>query len=353
MTEKKLKAAILGLNTEGLTMLEGAWQTGLFDFCAVADQAPELATEIAKRYDCTPYDDYRQLVMKNQVDVLFVAAPLHLCNEYLRTAMKKKFDIIKLIPPALDFEQFAEFVRLAGKEKVRFATANTLRVSPGFCRLKDYLQAENTETVHLIRTVCTSSGYPAGSTNRWLSDPQLAGGGVLLRNCYELIDEIVLNFGLPQQVYSVNTNHAVDKQQRLSITEDTAIVTMKFSDALIANIIAGRNFGPQQQQLTIYSKEKCLKVSKDRFDICDNPGNVISESEYEADEPTLTEKMLKNFANTVFEDDKKSHLSWIKADLNTMAVIESAYLSARTAMPEEPARILEMVNTEPRSILDF
>ena len=33
-----------------------------------------------------------------------------------------------------------------------------------------------------------------------------------------------------------------------------------------------------------------------------------------------------------------------------MAVIEAAYLSARTAMPEEPQRILEIVGSEPANI---
>ena len=34
------------------------------------------------------------------------------------------------------------------------------------------------------------------------------------------------------------------------------------------------------------------------------------------------------------------------ACLNNMAVIESAYLSARTAMPEEPSRILQLTNAK-------
>jgi hypothetical protein len=33
-----------------------------------------------------------------------------------------------------------------------------------------------------------------------------------------------------------------------------------------------------------------------------------------------------------------------------MAVIESAYLSARTGMPEEPGRILQMAQVEPLNI---
>ena len=219
MNQKKLKTGILGLNNNGRQLLDTALRTNFFDVVAVGDSDAELAEKTAAKYDCASFDDYRQLVIQNQLDVLFVAAPLHLCDEYVVAAMRKKFHILKLIPPGLDFEQAAELVRIAKKEKVRFITANPIRFSPSFCELRDYLQSEGVENFHLINAVCNLPTQTDASADRWLSDPQLAGGGVLLRNCYQIIDQIVINFGIPQQVFSLNTNRAPDKQQRLSITE--------------------------------------------------------------------------------------------------------------------------------------
>ena len=346
MSQDRLRTAILGLTAKGQQLLEAAGATGLFDIVAVADGDPELAEKIAHKYKCASFDDYRQLVIQNRLDVLFVAAPIHLCDDYVRAAMKNKFNILKLIPPALDFEHTAELIRLAKKEKIRFAVANVHRFDPGFCKLRDYLASENTEDFHLITAVCNVPASLDDPAGRWLSDPQLAGGGVLLRNSYELIDQIILNFGIPQQVYSLNTNRAPDKQQRLSITEDTAIVTMKFSDTLVANLIASRVFGPTRRVLRIHGKDNFLTVSEDNFTLRDNLGNIIDEFKYDCRESESTTKMLENFAKSLLSPDKNRLLAEKIANLNNMAVIESAYLSARTAMPEEPLKILDMVKME-------
>lgn len=343
MSQDRLRTAILGLTAKGRQMLEAAGATGLFDIVAVADPDLELAERIARRYEAEAFDDYRQLVIQNQLDVLLVADPMYLCDEHVRAAMKKKFNILKLIPPALDFEQAAELVRLAKSEKVRFVVANSHRFYPGFRKLNNYLESKDTKDIHLITAVNNLPRSLDCPGERWLSDPQLAGGGVLLRNCYELIDLIVLNFGIPQQVYCVNTNQAPDKQQRLSITEDTAVVAMRFSDTLVASLVASRVFGPPRQMLRMHSENEFLTATGANLTVCDNRGSIIEQFESESGESESTAEMLENFAHTMFSSDKNLSIDDQNCNLNTMAVIEAAYLSGRTAMSEEPARILDMV----------
>jgi predicted dehydrogenase len=346
MSQGRLKTAILGLTEKGRQLLAAAGRSDLFDIVAAAAADLELAERIARRYEAAAFDDYRQLVIQNQLDVLLVAAPTYLCDEHVRAAMKKKFNILKLIPPALDFEQAAELVSLAKSEKVRFAAVNSHRFCPGFRKLTDYLGSKDTRDIHLITAVNNlPRGLDQPERQRWLSDPQLAGGGVLLRNCYGLFDLIVMNFGIPQQVYCISTNQAPDKQQRLSVTEDTAIVTMKFSDTLVANLVASRVFGPPRQILQVHSEKEFWTASDTNLTVCDNLGNVIDRFEDESGESEPTAEMLENFAQNLLSPDKNRFGSEENSILNTMAVIESAYLSARTAMPEEPAKILDMVKT--------
>ena len=350
MAKTILKSAILGLNEEGLELLEAigrVGQAGGFEIVAVADSQVKLAEEVAERYDCAFFDDYRQLVVQNQLDVLFVAEPLHVCDEHIVAAMKKHFHIVKLGPPALDFEQAAELNRQASKQKVRLITVNCSRFLPTFKLLLEYVQSEGVDNFHLITAVCNLPKRPESDDERWLNDPQLAGGGVLLRNAYEIIDQIVQNFGIPQQVYSLNTNLAPDKQQRLSITEDTAIAIMKFSDTLICNLSASRIIGPPYCGLRLYSKDKYLTVTETDFTVFDSSGQIIQQSNHPTSKADAMVAMLENFALTLQSDAQKAVFIDENADLNNIAVIESAYLSAKTSMPEGPARILEMVNAEP------
>jgi len=341
MSENKLKTAVLGLNDKGQLLLEAASKIEEFEIQAVADKDTKLAENTAHRYNCRAYDDYRQLIIQNQFDCLLVAAGMHSCDEYIKAAMKKKFNVLKLAPPARNFEEAAEFVRLAEDENVKFAVANPGRFAESFSALQQFLQQGRIEQVFLVTAFCAvgNEDHPA-----WQTDPKLAGGGVLLHNCYDIIDQILCNFATPQQVYSLSTNTVSDRQQRLYLTEDTAIVTMKFTDVSFGNLIASKVFGPQEKLLKLYGKDKILTVSKTRFVISDSLGRVCEEFKYDDDELCCMTKLLKNFALSILSPDKNRLCSSGRENLKDMAVIESAYLSARTGMPEEPARILEMAS---------
>jgi predicted dehydrogenase len=347
MSEGKLKTAVLGLDDKGKFLLEVASQIDLFQILAVADNDASLAESTVYKYKCDHYDDYRQLIMQNQFDCLLVAAGIHSCDEYIKMAMKKKTNILKLTPPARNFQEAAEFVRLAEDENIKFAIANPRRFTRSYLALREFLQQGGLEQIFLITAFCAVGNEHIGT---WQTDPKLAGGGVLLRNCYQIIDQIVWNLATPQQVYSLNTNTAGDRQQRSYLTEDTAVVTMKFTDAFFGNLIASKVFGPEQEVLKVYGKDKILTVSDSRLAISDGLGQTNEESEYDDDELIWYTALLKNFALSILLPDKNKLCSSARENLNDMAVIEAAYLSARTGMPEEPGRILKMAQAEPTNI---
>lgn len=339
MPEARLKTGILGLNETGQVLLEAACGVDYLQIEAVADKDAELAERLASEHKCTAYDDYRQLVIQNQLDCLLVAAGLYSCDEYVRAAIKKKFNVLKAAPAGRGFEEAAELVRLAEDEGVKFAVANWCRFAKSYLALRDFLQQGRIENVFLVTGVCTAGDKAQPG---WHSDPKLAGGGVLLRDCYELVDEMVSNFGVPGQVYSVNTNQAGDRQKRLYLTEDTALVTLKFTDTFIGNLVASNGFGPGEELLKVYGKDKILTAGSNQFTVSDGVGHIEEERRYGDDELCCMKKLLENFALSILAPEENQLVSSGRENLKNMAVIESAYLSARTGMAEEPGRIFQM-----------
>jgi len=339
MPDRRLKTGVLGLDRRGQVLLKACSQLECIDIVAVADRDTQAAEKAGAEYGCAFYDDYRQLILQNELDSLLLAAGLYSCDEYLRMAMKKKFNVLKLPPAGRGFEEAAEFVRLSEEKGVKFAVGNRYRFSGGLAVLSDFLEESPIEQVYLI-----VGSFIAGTENKeqWHDDPKLSGGGVLLRNSYEVIDFIVSAFSMPQRVYSLNMNRASDRQQRLYLTEDTAVLTMKFSDTFAGNLTASRAFGLQEALLKIYGKDKILTVSEKYFAVSDGGGEVMDEQKFDFDELGATRKMVESFAQSILEPDKYVLLGSAREHLSTMAVIESAYLSARTGMPEEPGRIFEM-----------
>jgi len=343
MSKGKLDTAILGLNESGQLLLKASEAVDCLRIQAVADKDTILAEKIAGQYKCVAFDDYRQLIIQNQLDCLLVAAPIHSCDEYVRMAMKKKFDILKLAPAARDFEEAAEFVRLAEEQQIQFAIANPSRYAHSYVELRKLLEEGDIQHIFLLTAFCKIGDYLQPG---WRTDPKLAGGGVLLHDCYRIIDQVVSNFGMPQQVYSLNTNQAQDKQQRLYLAEDTAIVTMKFSDTFIGDFIATRRAGTGHKEgfLKLYAKDKILTVSDTQLTISDGLGKTIKELKYDDDELICATELLKNFTSSILSPGKNKLNSSGRENLKDMAVIESAYLSARTGFPEEPGRVLQMVS---------
>ena len=351
MSEGKLKTAILGLDGDGQLLAKAASQTDYFQIQAVADRDTNLAEKVAAEYKCAGYDDYRQLVMQNELDCLLVAAGMHACDEHIRSAMKKKFNILKLAPAARNFEEAVEFVRLAEDEGVKFAIANPYRFAGSFRAFRRFLLEGRLEEVFLITAFCNVGDE---SRSGWRSDPKLAGGGVLLQDCYQIIDQIMWDFPMPQQVFSLNTSQAVDKKQRLCLTEDTVLVTMKFGDTLTGSLAAFRRAGPgaKQESLSVYGKDRILTVSASRFAVRDNLGQIIEETKYEDDELCRMMGLLKDFAMSILLPEENKLTSSGRENLKDMAAIEAAYLSARTSMPEEPARVLQMAQLGMSDIQD-
>jgi predicted dehydrogenase len=344
MPKKQLKTGILGLSEKGRVLLEAANKNEHFIIEAVADQDGELVENLAETYNCSGYNDYRQFVIQNQLDCLLVAADLYSCQEYIKTAIKKKFHILKLPPLARNFAEAAEFVSLAEKENVNFAVANHNRCLKSCLALKKFMQQNSREQFFLITA---QKHAKQNESNLWQTDPQIAGGGVLLYDCYQLIDQIILNFQMPECIFLLSTNQAMDKKQRLYKTEDIAVLTMKFSDTLSANLVADRIFGPDGEIIKIYGKNLNITVQKDIFLVQDYSNQTIQQSQFCEDEPSLTADILENFALSILIPEKIKLISSAKENLQNIALIESAYLSGRTAMPEEPKKILKIATFTP------
>ncbi|MBN2312522.1 MAG: Gfo/Idh/MocA family oxidoreductase [Sedimentisphaerales bacterium] len=341
MSAGRLKTAVLGLSDRGGLLLEAAQGVESLEITAVADKETNLAEKAAAEAQCDSFDDYRQLIIQNQLDCLLVAAPMHSCDEYVRMAMKNRFHVLKMAPTARDFEEATKFVRLADEQEIQFAIANPNRFAQSFLALRRFLQEGKIEQIFLMNVFCNAGDYERSG---WQTDPKLAGGGVLLQDCYRIVDQVVWNFGVPQQVYSLSTNQARDKQQRSYLTEDTAVLTMKFSDTFIGNFVAVRRegTGPEEVFLRLYGKDRILTLSGKRVTLSDGSGRVVEELECDDDERECYRQSLERFAESILSPGEKKLASSGRENLKNMAVIESAYLSTRTGFPEEPGRILQM-----------
>jgi len=349
MTERTLKIAAIGLTEPTLGLLDIAFESGLYAITAAADTRQERLEMCGRKFECPVFTDYRQLIIAAEADFLLFGDPAHQCAEFMRLALQENFHVLKIPPPALNFSRLTELYRLAKKHKRLFLTMQNGRFRLPFEHIRNHLTEtgrQDDHSWHLVSAVCHVPMDEPEAETRWLNDPNMAGGGVLLHNCYDLIDELLLCFGLPQKVYALTINQAPDRQQRMSLTEDTAIVTMQFTDSLIAQICASRTLGPARRHLRVHGKQQHLTATEEEVVLYDNSGNLLEQKAYIADDLSSQKRMMENLAAAFQKPDTCDLYPAHGFDLKTMAVIEAAYLSTRTGMAEDPGRILQLADVD-------
>ncbi len=346
MPDTKIKTGFLGITEKAREMICVLEAISDFDIIAIGDKNIDAAGKISRRFqNCKAYDDYRQMIAQNELDLLIVSEPISESIEHIRGAIRKKFNIFKLSPAARNFAEVSELASLSASENVLFCTGNCWRNSASWLNLKNYLESDKIEQPSFIRVQWYVPGEIEPEQS-WLKDPKLAGGGVLLRQAYQAIDMVVSCFGVPEQVYALNLSSAQDKQQRTYLTEDTANVLMRFSESLAANFVVSRTFGPAKTSIEIYGKNHNIEILENKFRAFNNNHETIEEFEYFDQQQALLSQCFTNLADSLRTKKISPAVCRIEQNIALMAVIEAAYLSTKTLVPESPSRILELGKSE-------
>jgi predicted dehydrogenase len=354
MSSDKLNIGILGLDRRGQLAIRAISQLPNLRICAVADPDTQKADKAAALLECDAYDDYRQFIIQAEFDCLFVIAGLHSCLEFVRMALKEGINVLKLAPMARDFEEASSMTELAQIEGCRFDIANPGCYIPSFSVFHDALQQYSEEKPFLMRLFCDVGLLPGedpveyqihpDTQDAWITDQELAGGGVLLHNCYHLMDHLIRCFGLPRQVYFLCNSLASDRQQLHHLSEDAALVTMRFGENLIVDLVAIRHWDdrPREETLTLHYEGRKIEMTLDTLSVFDGQGCLLDQTRCEFDELSIMQAMLSDYAASISTPQERKFTSTGKANLRVMAVMQAAYLSSKTGTPEDPERILDM-----------
>jgi predicted dehydrogenase len=126
------------------------------------------------------------------------------------------------------------------------------------------------------------------------------------------------------------------------LTEDTALVTMRFSESLIADSIAMRHWDdrPGGVSITVHGRDQVVTASLEGLTIRDVRGRTIRTDACAYDAVEGMRALLADYALSFRKPREHPFGSDGSANLKRMAVMQAAYLSTRTGSPEEPERIL-------------
>jgi myo-inositol 2-dehydrogenase / D-chiro-inositol 1-dehydrogenase len=330
----QMKVGLLGLGRGGQQLADALLRSSWAQLVAVASAKPERLTAFHENHrGIATYNDFRSLIVGQTLDALFVALPPHQRPRYLALAAERKLPVWMLPPPARSLEELAEVVR-------RFDEAACPIVLARSWGHESSLRADS-ELVQRAGPVYLASGqvstYWSGELD-WRGDRQSAGGGVLLDRGYGLLDTALQVLGMPAKVFAALGRGPLPARSPYD-TEDTAALTALYPGGGVLSLTASRVCGPETWSLHLHGATGSLEIGRERVVTRDRAGGAVIAEEARPAQPLLQE--VDEFLSRL-QSSPRTLRSKLSEHLSTMAVVQAAYLSARTGQPESPQALLDM-----------
>ena len=329
---KRLKTALLGLRGVGADYLDALCGDDQFELIAVADTDARVQSDRLAELSVRRYTDYRSLVVETAsagLDLLVVALEPRDRQSlragsiaFVTLAASRGVHVFHKPPFARGVDEGREIIRHFADHKAKIAVARPWAFDPALAPLASLEQlVGQVYAATAFVTVGSDSGGAYG-------DIETAGDGTLLHEAYEAIDLLVHLFGRPESVYA--------QRAAAARTHEAVVMTLRFADALVGSVAVLGGSADPSWTVTIAGTTATATIS---------PGTLRVSSGNEGASPAqIGEVSSVSRALSAFGGELLSGVAKIKGaaetHLSTVATIEAAYLSTRTAAPEAPGRLL-------------
>jgi len=326
----QLRTVVLGLTGCGADLCAAIRKDPGLDLAAVADRDKSLAERKSQLLGVPSYDDYRLAIIEESPQVLLMALPPYERSEYLKLAASRQIAVLASGPPLSDFDLTLEHARAFSKGNVPFSVCRIWQPEPAYGRLGSI-----DEWAGGVFSAHVNVLAPAGDLDGWRGDSARAGG-VLLNDAYDQLDAIVSVMGMPEEVYAVLARPFAEVQTRPHDSEDAATVMMRFSSNRVATICARRAGREHYWRYRLHGAQATVVITVDEMVETDVNENTTSTSKVQT--RNRLAPAVGAFSAALAAGHSQAP-SPIEEHLVTMAVIQTAYLSAKTGQPESPGKV--------------
>ena len=326
---KSLRVGLLGLSGEGEAYLKALRANANVELVCAADADARRIADLAEGRAIRTYEDCRSLIVgatREPLDALFVALEPFQSVDLLPLAAERGMPVFHKPPFARSVDEgrciarrFADVsAALVVARAWRFAPQSAL--SPAAAPSSDALRAASV----VVQTPDSAEG--------WRGHSARSGGGVLLNGAYEAVDELLCAFGVPESVYAECTMLARPGAVRKYDTEDIAAVTLRFAHERFAALFAVRGRSRESSGAARVSTLPVAAGSDPAAAVCAAGATDATLRELRSDAVAAA---VAAFVDSL-TGDAESLASTMLEHLRVLAVIEAAYLSAKTGAPESP-----------------
>ena len=168
------------------------------ELSAACDVRLDMLKEKAKGINIRLYDDYDEMLEKEEFDIIDVSTPTYLHKEHSIKALKKGINVICEKPMALNSAEAAEIIQAAKESGKLFMAAHVVRFMNPYMYLEDVIKSHkygNLIKLYMKRI----SSTPLWSYENWMMDKSKSGHAALDLSIHD-IDFMQSVLGEPDDV---------------------------------------------------------------------------------------------------------------------------------------------------------
>ncbi len=333
-----IRVAIVGLADPIWNIILALQATSGLKLVALADSDRERLTDCSESTGLPGYDDQRIMLLETQPQIIFINVPRHQEADLLALALELGVAVWKPYPLARNFDEAVDFVQRFAKANLGLYVGNPYRYSGGFVCLSDWLPTLG--QVHLIHDEYMLPAKLTDQIAAWRTSKAQAGGGVLLDCAYPGLELITSQFGLPEQVYCLTRSQLGLQTDRPYETEDLSTLSLAFGNGTIACSTALRVAAQARRRTTWHGSAGKLTFEPRLVSLQFSNRSKPQTRHYRDRLERPYARQAHELVHALRGDQPPA--STANDHLLPMAVIEAAYLSARTGQPESPSHFYEL-----------
>lgn len=316
---KKLKFGLVGAGGIAQTYAQAFNESKCCDLVAIADVRVESANALAEIVGGKAYGDYR-LFAEFELDAVIVATPPVSHPEIACFFMERGTPVLCEKPLCLSVSEAEKMINTAAANDVLFTMASKFRYCEDVVKAKGILASGMLGDVLQFENAFTAK---VDMSQRWNSNAEMSGGGVLIDNGTHSVDIIRYFLGAIESVLVVDAGGT----QELSVDENVKMFA-KTKNNVTASVDLTWGINKELPYfISIYGTAGTLHIGwrESKYKVNSNADWTVFGKGY--DKVASFKGKIENFAHALRGEQEL----FIKPDdaLASVRVIEAAYKSLR------------------------
>ena len=244
------------------------------EIVGVCDIKKDRADKAAKKYNCKAYYNYKELINKDNIDVVHICVPHYLHPVISKYAIEQGVHVLCEKPMSIKYEDALENVALAQKNNVKYGIIFQCRYNDSSRLVKEKLTDGTLGKIisaRVVLTWCKPDEYY--SLSDWKGTWEKEGGGVVIDQAIHSID--LANWFIDDEIESVQA-HLSNRGHRIMEVDDTAEGFIRYKGGATLSFWAMNNYGCDEPiEIRLLCENGKVTMDYDNARIVMNDGRIF------------------------------------------------------------------------------